>query len=70
MKMVAVALVSVMALLLTGLAIYGLDGYLDARSDAVALEPRADRLIAQGRGPGDLGHGRIEQLLLVEDPAF
>ena len=70
MKKIAVALVSVMALLLIGLAIYGLDGYVDARSDAVALRLRADRLIAQGRGPGDLGPSRIEQLLLVEDPGF
>jgi len=70
MSKVAAVLASVMALLLIGLAIYGLDGYFDARSDAVALKARADRLIAQGRGPGDLGDGRVEQLLLVEDPGF
>lgn len=70
MKKVAVVLVSVIALLLIGLAIYGLDGYFDARSDAVVLKPRADRLIAKGRGPADLGYGRVEQLLLVEDPGF
>jgi hypothetical protein len=70
MKSVALVLVSVVALLLIGLATYGLDGYFDACSDAVALEPRAERLIAAGRGPANLGHGRVEQLLLVEDPGF
>jgi hypothetical protein len=70
MKRATFVLVSVIALLLLGFAIYGLDGFLDARSDAVALQSRADRLIAAGRGPTDLGRGRVEQLLIVEDPGF
>ena len=34
------------------------------------MQSRADRLIAAGRGPTDLGRGRVEQLLIVEDPGF
>ncbi|MDP8912939.1 MAG: transglycosylase domain-containing protein [Pseudomonadota bacterium] len=34
------------------------------------MAPRADRLLAQGRGAAGLGPGRIEQLLRVEDPGF
>ena len=61
----SVALVIVMAVLA-----YGLHGYFSARADAASLSRRADALIAQHRGPEDLGPGRIQQLLLVEDPGF
>ena len=59
------ALVGLMAVLA-----YGLHGYFSARADASALSLRADSLIAQRHGPKDLGPGRMEQLLLVEDPGF
>lgn len=49
---------------------YGLQGYFSAREDAHSLGLRADWLIAEHRGPEDLGPGRIEQLLMVEDPGF
>jgi hypothetical protein len=49
---------------------YGLSGYVDARADSAKLGERANMLIANGRGGTGLGPGRIEQLLMVEDPAF
>ena len=70
MKRVAYAFLLVTGLLLIGLLGYGLAGYFDARSDAVVLRDRADHLIGEQRGPADLGRGRVEQLLLVEDPGF
>lgn len=60
----------VLSLMAIGLLAYGLDGYFDARSDAAVLGPRAAHLIAAQRGPADLGRGRVEQLLLIEDPGF
>lgn len=58
------------AMVVAGLTFYAVDGYLDALRDASALAERADRLIAEGRGPSGLGLGRFELLLRVEDPAF
>jgi membrane carboxypeptidase/penicillin-binding protein PbpC len=49
---------------------YSLQGYLSARADVALLSRRADALIAHHRGPEDLGSGRIQQLLMVEDPGF
>jgi monofunctional biosynthetic peptidoglycan transglycosylase len=66
----AKAVVVAVLLLAAAALAYGADGYFDARRDARQLGPRADRLIAQGRGAADLGPGRIEQLLRVEDPGF
>lgn len=57
-------------LLLAAVVAYGLEGYFSARSDSHSLGSRADRLIAEHRGPRDLGRGRIDQLLMVEDPGF
>ena len=56
-------------LVLLGLG-YGVTGWIDAREDAPALAARADDLIAEGRGGGDLGPDRQALLLAVEDPAF
>lgn len=49
---------------------YCVKAVLDARSDAVALAAQADTLIAAGRGPADLGAGRADMLLAVQDPGF
>jgi monofunctional biosynthetic peptidoglycan transglycosylase len=49
---------------------YAAYGYFDARQDAPQLAIRADQLIAQRRGAEGLGRGRIDKLLLVEDPGF
>lgn len=57
-------------ILLAAILAYGAEGYLDARRDSRLLGPRADALIAQGSGAAGLGPGRIDQLLLVEDPGF
>ncbi|MET1112749.1 MAG: transglycosylase domain-containing protein [Allosphingosinicella sp.] len=64
-----VAAAGILIIAATALA-YGADGYFDARRDARRLGPRADGLMAQGRGGEGLGPGRLEQLLLVEDPGF
>ena len=45
-------------------------GYLDGRAAAPVHAAQADRLIAAGRGPADLGPGRWARLLMVQDPAF
>jgi membrane carboxypeptidase/penicillin-binding protein PbpC len=59
-------------ILLLAMAIvgYGLSGYFAARADAPDLAGRGDRLIKTHRGAGDLGQGRAEQILLVDDPGF
>ena len=59
-----------LAACLVGLCIYAGLGFADALRDAPQLAQRADGLVAAGHGPADLGPGRFEQLLLVEDPAF
>lgn len=68
--LIAVGAVSAALLLLAAALAYAADGYFDARRDSSSLALRADRLIAQSRGAGGLGPGRIEQLLRVEDPGF
>jgi monofunctional glycosyltransferase len=70
MKRVAYALGAPIVLVLAGILAYGIEGYFRARSDARELGPRADKLIAKHRGPKDLGPGRIDQLLMVDDPGF
>jgi len=50
--------------------VLGVKGYFDAIADSHALGVRADALIAAGRGPAGLGRGRLEQLMMVEDPGF
>lgn len=57
-------------LALAAAALYGFKGYLDARSDGAGLRTRADRLIADGRGPDALGPGRAEAVLKVQDPGY
>jgi monofunctional biosynthetic peptidoglycan transglycosylase len=57
----------VLTILASGYTAYG---YFDARHDAPQLSIRADQLIAQGHSAEGLGPGRIDQLLLVEDPGF
>lgn len=63
-------LVATFAIMIIAALTYAGSGYLAARGDTAALAARADRLIAQGRGADGLGPGRIEQLLMVEDPGF
>ena len=57
-------------LLITGLAAYAASGFFDARADAHRLAARADWLIQNHRGAADLGPGRVDQVLLVEDPGY
>lgn len=59
-----------LVLVVAAAALYGFKGYLDARSDGAALRNRADRLIAEGRGPDALGPGRAEAVLKVQDPGY
>lgn len=62
---------AILVLLLMGGGIaYGISGYLAARSDASRLAKQADFLIQSHRGGGDLGPGRAEQVLLVDDPGY
>ena len=70
MKRVAYFLGSFILLIVAAILAYGLEGYFSARSDARSLASRADKLIAEHRGAQDLGPGRIDQLLMVEDPGF
>ena len=70
MKRVAHVFVLLVVTLLVATVSYALEGYFSARADATSLGRRADQLIAEHRGPRDLGPGRIDQLLLVEDPGF
>jgi hypothetical protein len=53
-----------------GFGAYAFGGWRDAASDAAALKADAQRLIANGHGPGDLGAGRLALLVRVEDPNF
>ncbi|MCO6186584.1 transglycosylase domain-containing protein [Rhizobium sp. L1K21] len=52
------------------LVIYGGKGFVDGLRDSDLLAKRADNLIAAGYGPKQLGTGRLEELLKVEDPGF
>ena len=70
MKRVVYVFGALAVIMLVALLAYGLEGYISAREDARSLSLRADRLIAEHRGPDDLGPGRIDQLLIVEDPGF
>jgi membrane carboxypeptidase/penicillin-binding protein PbpC len=56
--------------LAAGLIAYAASGFFTARADAPELARRADRLIQTHRGAADLGPGRVDQLLLVEDPGY
>ncbi|MFV0490975.1 MAG: transglycosylase domain-containing protein [Pseudorhodobacter sp.] len=44
--------------------------YFDALAEASQLQGRANALIADGKGAEDLGDGRRQILLAVEDPGF
>jgi hypothetical protein len=52
------------------LGAYAASGFFAARADAPGLAIKADRLIENHRGGADLGPGRANQLLMVEDPGF
>jgi monofunctional glycosyltransferase len=64
---ILIALIGTFILVVSG---YAGSGYLAARADASELRVQANALIANGRGAEGLGPGRIDQLLLVEDPGF
>ena len=49
---------------------YAATGWIDAARDAPQLAARADRLIANGRGGDGLGHDRLNQLIMVQDPGY
>ncbi|WP_245410693.1 transglycosylase domain-containing protein [Notoacmeibacter marinus] len=53
-----------------GLLSYGALGYWDAVRQSDAFAERANALIANGRGPNDLGGEHLEQLILVQDPGY
>ncbi|WP_299593426.1 transglycosylase domain-containing protein [uncultured Tateyamaria sp.] len=59
-----------LVLVFAGLFGYGALGYWDAVRQADTYAARADALIADGRGPDDLGIERLRQLILVQDPGF
>lgn len=61
---------SLFFLVLAGAVGYGAIGYWDAVRQADAYAVRADSLIADGRGPNDLGIEQLRQLILVQDPGF
>jgi monofunctional glycosyltransferase len=67
---IAKILAAIIATFIVATLVYGGSGYIDARADAAELSARANTLIANGRGAEGLGAGRIDQLLLVEDPGF
>lgn len=64
-----ILLIAILAAVLALLA-YAAIGYGDALRDAPGLKARADRLIAQGRGPDALTPTELRQLIRVEDPNF
>lgn len=49
---------------------YGGKGYFDARKESEILIPKAERLIADGRGLEGLGNLRSAWLIEVEDPNY
>ena len=57
-------------LLVAGLTAYTATGFFAARADAQALARRANWLIQNHRGAADLGAGRADQILVVEDPGY
>lgn len=58
------------AVVLAGLALYGSKGWYDARQQGDELAKRAQELIADGRGGGDLGPNHLAVLVQVQDPGF
>lgn len=52
------------------LTVYGVKGFVDGFRDSAVLANRADKLIAAGYGPAQLGEGRLEAFLKVQDPGF
>lgn len=69
LRWIAYPLAFVACLLLLALS-YGATGYFDARADAKELIRRADALLDAGRGAEDLGPGRSQLLLSIQDPGF
>jgi len=65
-----VLLVAALVLFSVGVGFYGYyaGGRADAADDAPYLARHAMRLVAQGQGPDDLGPGRAEVLLAVQEP--
>ena len=57
-------------LLAVSLIVYAASGFFAARAAAPVLARTADALVQSGRGALDLGEGRVDDLLLVEDPGF
>ncbi len=70
MKRALKTTVTVLVALVLSLFGYGALGYWDAVRLSVNYATRADALIADGRGPNDLGAERLRQLILVQDPGY
>ena len=62
------ALVFVVVLLIAVVPIYR--GWQEGKAAAPDLADRADRIIAEGRGPDALGQSRFDLILMVQDPSF
>ena len=59
-----------LGLLFAGVLGYGAFGFWDAVRQSDEYATRANALIADGRGPEDLGAERLRQLILVQDPGY
>lgn len=70
MRQICVTAVGLLFFVFAGAIGYGAIGYWDAVRQADAFAARADNLMANGRGPDDLGIERRRQLILVQDPGF
>lgn len=70
MRRILGIVLSLLGLVLAGAIGYGAFGYWDAVRQADAYAARADALIADDRGPEDLGIEHLRQLILVQDPGF
>lgn len=66
LKITATVLVALVVILVG----YGALGYWGAVRQSDNYATRADALIADGRGPDDLGPERLRQLILVQDPGY
>ena len=64
-----IAAIALMVCALLGFG-YGAIGYWDAVRHANKYAEEADRIISEGRGPDALGAERLNQLIMVQDPAF
>ncbi|WP_153769584.1 transglycosylase domain-containing protein [Labrenzia sp. CE80] len=53
-----------------GLSVYGALGYWDAVRRSDEFVTRANALIADGKGPQNLGTEYLRQLILVQDPGY